>query len=48
MSGKAIRRGPYAMDLGLRLAFTWLEALPYTLASQQPFFTLAFLNNSSY
>jgi hypothetical protein len=40
-SGKALRRGPYAMDLGLRLAFTWLETLPYTLASQQTFFTLA-------
>jgi hypothetical protein len=45
MSGKALRRGPYAMDLGLRLAFTWLEAFSYTLASQQTFFTLAFLNN---
>jgi hypothetical protein len=45
MSGKALRRGPYAMDLGLCLAFTWLETLPYTLASQQTFFTLAFLNN---
>ncbi len=33
------------MDLGLCLAFTWLETLPYTLASQQTFFTLAFLNN---
>ncbi len=33
------------MDLGLRFAFTWLEALPYTLASQQTFFTLVFFNN---
>jgi hypothetical protein len=33
------------MDLGLRFAFTWLEALPYTLASQQTFVTLAFFNN---